>query len=104
MARDRGQLRASEGLPQPSTFSSARSDYGSSGGSDFEHDPRHMTAAGGASYGGGASGGYPAPVPAHGGVPSLGVGQPRVALHPSVKLPPSMMSGYQPRQHPHHPV
>lgn len=88
MAHDHGHLRTSDSPLQHSNFSSARSDYGT--GSGFDRDPHHQVSV--ASFGGG---GYP--VPAHGGVPSLGAGQPRVALPPSVKLPPSMMSSYQPR-------
>ena len=89
MAQDPGQLRSSDGLLQPATFSSARSDYGT--GSGFEHEPHPAHAAASVA----SFGGYPVPV--HGGVPSLGAGQPRVALPPNVKLPPSMISTYQPR-------
>ena len=86
MAQDHGRLRNSDGPLQPSTFSSARSDYGT--GSGFDRDSHRQASV--ASFGGG---GYP--VPAHGGAPSLGTGQPRVALPANVKLPPSMMSTYQ---------
>ena len=87
MAQDHGHLRTSDGA---STFTSARSDYGT--GSGFDREQHHPVSSSVASSFGG--GGYP--VPAHGGVPSLGAGQPRVALPASVKLPPSMMmSTYQ---------
>ena len=75
MSQNHGHLRSTDGHLQHSAYSTRTSDYAS--GFDQQN-----------SYG--SNGGYPAPVPAHGGVASMGIGQPRVALPPNVKFPPSM--------------